>query len=154
MFFLNGLLHHLTRTFCFCPSLVLNRGYSFGGFCPRSVLRIRRPRIITIGTHKTSGKPMIRIHTRHSRMVYFQLYLCSHHSHCVLMKRYGMEIDGFIPKMLVEHVPGSRGGCLSENCFCIWTLLGCTTCFRMYFAGKAGRKDYLFTKKVSILSQT
>merc|ERR1719273_1472813 len=53
---------------------------------------------------------------------------------------YGMEIDGFIPKMLVEHVPGSRGGCLSENCFCIWTLLGCTTCFRMYFAGKAGRK--------------
>jgi len=63
---------------------------------------------------------------------------------------YGVEIEGFEPKILVENVPGSRGTILSDTFYYVATLLGCTVCFRAYFGGQAGRKEYLFKKEISI----
>ena len=63
---------------------------------------------------------------------------------------YGIEIQDFKDKLLVEVQPGARSSSISVNCYVISSLALCTTCFRMYFASVCGRKKYVFNKQVSI----
>ena len=63
---------------------------------------------------------------------------------------YGVEIQDFKDKLLVEVQPGARSSTISVNCYVLSSLALCTACFRMYFASVCGRKQYVFNKQVSI----
>jgi len=63
---------------------------------------------------------------------------------------YGVEIENFESKLLVEVTDGARGQWISSQCYSIASFLLCTTCYRMYFGSVCGRKKYVFNKEVSI----
>eukprot|EP01084_Bolivina_argentea_P260927 440793_1 len=127
--------------------------YHFGSWCDKSgkLTGLENYKLTKITYHKTLL--FANQETSNDYTAKFNKFLrennfdsCQHHGKNV-------DIRDFTTKMLTEVEPGAKPCCLNLYSFLLWSLVGLTSCYRLWFAAVVGnKKQFSFVKEINVYS--